>query len=385
MTDLDPLKFADNKHEHNNTPKPETTQGLAAAGMMNILLEEENEDHETFPALDAIPSLFERGLRGPDSMHGHRYDKTNTVWAKFSEAEDTPQAERTEEQAELIADVAQLEEYAGYTTPYMDVFTPEELHELVEKLERLRGRDRSDFDDIEEEINNVILKNRSSMTSDIVGLANKGKEGVDGRKARQFKTIDKLAKFANHAHVSNMFDQDPRRPYIIPVRQDPDFIKDKNLVDLRNIYQFVATSHALETYAKRSVDATEARFNTFLENYDLIVDWYDEAKPGISQLPRSRDFATSLNGPTGFTRRDRPARSSVQFQFEKLIEKMSERRDGDDRSGASKSYRVDPVGAINLQLLIGHKVEAIRTKIDAGIAPIDEEIVPLDELGDLDF
>lgn len=342
--------------------------------------EDETTERKTLPPVDSIPSLFEAGVKGPDSMHEHKYDQSNTVWTQVSKAEDSPKSERTYQQVELLDDVKRLEAYAPYTSGYMDVFTPEELHALVGKLDLLREKNRPDFNAIEAKIIDVVIRNADSIGGDIVGIAKRAEQNADGRRGMQWATLNKLAGVANDVLVQSMFKGDDRSRYIVPVDRDPDYDRtDKKSVDLKNVFQFVATSHAFDVYGERSSGAREKRLQTFVDNYDIIAKWYAEAKSGIDQLPTDRAFADSLASDDDWRRRRTPARSGIQFSMTKLVEAMEKRYEGSVSSGKFKSYKSDPAGAINLQLLIAHKVEAIRKKLGAGIHPADQEITPLDD------
>lgn len=353
---------------------------LGATSIVGVQ-ELETTERKTLPPIDSIPSLFERGVKGPDSLHEHKYDQSNTVWTHVSNAEDSPKSERTYQQVETLEDVKRLEAYAPYTSGYMDVFTPDELHALVGKLDLLREKNRPDFNTIEAKIIDVVIRNKDSLGGDIVGIARRAEQNTDSRRGMQWATLNKLAGAANDTLVMSMFKGDDRARYIVPIARDPDYDStDKKSVDLKAVFQFVATSHAFDMYGERSLGAREKRLQTFLANRDIITQWYEEAKPSIDQLPGDRDFADSLDNRVGYRRK--PARSGIQFFMSKLMEAMEKRYEGSESSGKFKSYKSDPAGAINLQLMIAHKVEAIREKLGAGIHPADQEITPLD---DFDF
>lgn len=344
---------------------------------------DETVDRKTLPPVDSIPSLFEAGVKGPDSMHAHKYDQSNTVWVHVSKAEDAPKSERTYQQAELLEDVKRLEAYAPYTSSYMDVYTPEELHALVGKLDLLRERNRPDFNSVEAKIIDAVIRNGEYISSDIVGIAKRAEQNADGRRGMQWATLNKLAAAANNALAYSMYKGDDRRKYLIAIDRDPDFDRtDKKSTDLKDVYQFVATSHAFDMHGERSIGANDKRRQTFIDNREIILDWYATAKSGIDQLPTDRAWVDSLSSGDDWRRRRKPARSGIQFGMSKLIEAMEKRYEGGQMSGKFKSYKSDPAGAINLQLLIAHKVEAIREKLGAGIHPADQEITPLD---DFDF
>ncbi len=121
-------------------------------------------------------------------------------------------------------------------------------------------------------------------------------------------------------------------------------------------------------HGKRSTGAHEARLQTFVENYEIITGWYENAKAGIDRLPTGRDFADSLNEWDALRRR--PTRSGIQFSMTKLMEAMQKRYEGNEVFGKFKSYKRDPAGAINLQLMIAHRVEGVRKKSLVVLIPL---------------
>jgi len=58
-----------------------------------------------------------------------------------------------------------------------------------------------------------------------------------------------------------------------------------------------------------------------------------------------------------------------------MVESMNARLTGDVRTGIKKDYRIDPAGAISLQLKIGNTVEQIKAQLRGD----ETEIVPLDK------
>lgn len=368
------------QHEVNTVSQEALSSEIGATSIVGAL-DSVGFEGKRFPPEESIPSLFARGVKGPDSLHGHKYDKSNTVWTQVCIAEDLPRSELTYKQIELLDDVKRLEAYAPHTSGYMDIFTPAELHALVGKLDVFSQKNRPDFNLIESKIIDVVIRNRDSIDNDIVGIARRAEQNADGRRGMQWSTLNKLAGAANNALVANMFISDERRRYIVPIARDPEYDqKSAKSVNLKDVYQFVSTSHAYEIYGERSLGASEKRLRTFLENFEIITKWYDEAKFGIDQLPRDREFVDSLDNRISAHRK--PARSGIQFMMAKLIGAMEKRCEGSEVFGKHKSYKADPAGAINLQLLIAHKVEAIRDKLGTGIHPADQEIIPLE---DFDF
>ncbi len=145
------------KHEGGRIQFVSLDRELAAISLKGI---DVDQGKEVLPPIESIPSLFTLGIKGPDSMHEHKYDTSNTVWTKLSVAEDTPKSERTHQQVELMDDVKRLEAYAPYTSGYMDVFTPSELHALVGKLDLLRQKNRPDFNAVEGKIIDAVIRNQ---------------------------------------------------------------------------------------------------------------------------------------------------------------------------------------------------------------------------------
>ncbi len=167
---------------------------VGTTAMINLgIYEPVTVEKKTLPPIDSIPSLFECGVKGPDSIHRHKYDPANTVWTRVCAANDTPRSEQTPEQVELLGDVERLATYAPNTSGYMDVFTPSELHDIVGKLELLRQKNRPDFNSFEEKIIDVVLRNKDGIDSGIVGIAKRAEGRAEGRRGMQWSTLNKLA------------------------------------------------------------------------------------------------------------------------------------------------------------------------------------------------
>ncbi len=355
----------------------DTRRGLGAATITGAQKPEGNEQKQ-LPPLESIPSLLALGVKGPDSMHIHKFDPSNTVWTVSSQAEDTPAGERTDEQIQLLQDIDHLKTYAPYTSDYKGVFTPDELRALVAELDVLRQRNRPDFDAIVGNIIGTVIRNEEIIPGRIVATAKFADNRPNGRSSMQMRSLRTLAGEANKALAQLLYKNVNLANYIVPIKRDPDYdpMAEKS-IDLTPVFRFVAMSHGFDIYGQRSLEARQKRLETFEDNFAIITTWYESVKPIIDQLPSDVAFADSLETDTGWSHPRKAARSGVQFVIQNLIETMDKSYSGNEKYGRHKSYKLDPAAAINLQLLIAHHVENIRQKLGTGLHPSAEEISPL--------
>src|SRR3989344_7894026 len=142
-----------------------------------------------------IPPIPE--LRYIESQNVHIYDPEVTVRNKAEEAEGTPAEERTPEQVQLIKDLRYIDMYC-FDGDFKDVFTPEELHGLVEKFKVLEAKNRPDFNGIESRIVDFLVAEiadarRTGRTDSefdsIVGIVDRAQKDEENRKGMNWKTL----------------------------------------------------------------------------------------------------------------------------------------------------------------------------------------------------
>lgn len=184
--------------------------------------------------------------------------------------------------------VDSLKEFSPYSSSYVDVLTPNELGEVVGTLNLLRQRNRPDFEGVEEDILTTLEKS---------GTANKTAQGAikrargqrqAGRKGMQWDTLTSLAAEANRVwgEGPSFVFSDNSYEYTVPIDQDPDYNPEKQKqgsVDLRPVYQFVATSAAFKIMANRSAATYELRKETYRKNAEIINQWYAEVEDVIGR------------------------------------------------------------------------------------------------------
>jgi hypothetical protein len=339
---------------------PDTTPRLGKAGLEATFNTESSVSPEVnkLPSPSEIPDLLPH-LSDAATEHRHMVDDSITIYTKLREAENTEPLERTAEQAQLLEDVAILKRFAPHAMAYEDVYTPDELHRLVVKLELLGQKNRPDFNDVEGRILDVVLSAEGELSTSLIGIAKRASDNISNRRGMQWTTLIKLAGSATWVMHDKMLRSPNRQGYIISV-EDPEPQRGN---DLTPVYQFVANSHAYDVLAERILAVRGQRQETFVANCEVINAWYEAAAPIIKKLPVN--FTGSDKLPAG-------------WEINNLIETMNTRLTSTDRSGRDKSYKVDSVGAINLQKRIGNLVATIKQKLEVAGQPDETEITPLE-------
>ncbi len=328
----------------------------------------ENGSHEEGASFLQLPPIPELGYI--ESHNEHKYDQSITVKTRMEEAESIAPEDLTSEQKQLFDDVKVIEKYT-LSGDFKEVFTPEELHGLVEKFKLLESKNRPDFDGIEgriidflsEEIREAVFRGRDDSELDsIKGVVKRAEREREERKGMNWDTLSRTAAIA-----SNRLGERIRGKfgfYDYQVRAfDP---KGDVAPNLKNVYQFVADDYALEVIGKRIERVTEPRQETYVANATIINEWYKQNEALIGQIP------DSIRIPDGRTT------TKGTYKLRSLIDTMNLRLTSTDDSGYGKSYMVEPVGAIKLQKRIAYTVNDINKELSPEVA--EEEIVPLEEI-----
>lgn len=311
---------------------------------------------------NAIPSLLSQ-LDHITSTHEHKYNLDNTVGRRAEEAQAVDPEQRTPEQQQLLEDIATLSQFTT-SEAYRDVYSPAELRELIAKLQLFSQKNRPDFNEVEDKILGLLEDKARVEHEDrsdrLVGVVKRADRGTQNRKGMQWDTLKDFAKEASGFIQERMTDRSSveMRSYFVAVR-DP---QPRTYPDLTEVYQVVADMHALDVIAQRSIRVDSACQETFVKNCQVVNEWYLGASQILSGLP------------------DDPQVRRLSSQLREMVETMNIRLEGKENSGFNKDYRLNPVGAINLQKKIGHIVEKLKAQIDALAHPeVDEgEIVPLE-------
>jgi hypothetical protein len=351
----------------------ETVQGIGEAGLQGHgVAGEDDGDQEAAtdrptsidttrtyeaPTMDEVPRLMPL-LRAPTSPHFHKRDESITVYSHARNARRAEAEERTDEQKQLLEDIATMKRFAPYSTMFEDVYTPEELHPIAEELRKLSSKNRPDFNDIEGKIVDVIEANPGYVVGlDTAAVARRVHAGQLGR--TKWENLVKMASGAVGALHSRLMTNPNWAAYVISV-QDPD----PKEMDLTSIYQFAASSYANEVLGSRNQSVQGSRRDAFEYNCAAINNWREANSEAIGRLPATIPGAD--------------ARFPASWELDNLIDAMNKRWTGEDRTGKFKNYTHDPQGAINLQRRIGHLVDDIRSKLTEAVKIAESEIVPLD-------
>lgn len=340
---------------------------------------DESPNYESL--LSRLPSL-EGKIKGPDSIHRHKYDDSNTVSVLAEQALETPVADRTALQIQLLNDIETMKLFLRqHETSYKTIYSPEELHELVVKLMLLKQKNRPDFGDVEAAILDVLRQDRTSIKdSRLKGYVSRAENDQPSRKGMTWGSLSELAYLANQVLTSRLTGIDQSQ-YMMVVSKDPEADM-RGMPDLTNVYQFVVTNHIYDVLGKRNIEVKDARERTFLDNCDIINTWYEQARAVIEEISRIDGINNKINTVAEDQRKARPIRHSLKFQISHLIDCINERKDGDRHLGNQKSYKYNAVTAIKQQLLLMHWVNQIRKALEEGIVSHEEQITPLN-FGDL--
>ena len=311
---------------------------------------------------DAIPSLLPQ-LDHITSMHEHKYNLDNTAGRKAQEAQTVEPENRTPEQHQLLEDMAVLAQFT-ISEGYKDVFSPDEVHQLVVKLQLLSQKNRPDFNEVEDKILGLLedkaRMEREDRSDRLVGATKRADRNTQNHKGMQWDTLKDFAGEASGFIQQRMIDRYSveMRSYFVLV-QDP---QPRTSPDLTEVYQVVADMHALDVIGQRSIRVDSARQESFVANCQVINDWYTEASQVMASLP------------------DNPQVRLLTYQLREMVKTMNIRLEGKQNSGFNKDYRLNPAGAISLQKRIGHTVEQLKAQVNAiARGEVDEGIiVPLE-------
>ncbi len=325
----------------------------------NVVLSEE----ASFLQIPRVPELA-----WTESSNEHRYDRSITVGAKESEASSTPESERTPEQKQLLEDIRLFNAYSS-SERYKSVFTPEELHGLVEKFKILQQKNRPDFSGLEDRIIDFLHKEieqarregrLDSKLDSISGIVKRADQDKANRKGMNWETLNRVAAVAsNRLREQNdsrtIFDE-----YYVPVK-DPN---ENVTLDLGSVFQFAADDYVIKMIGSRIDKVTGVRQAAYRANADTINDWYKDAEGFIAQIPDDLKIS------------DGPVNVRAKYTLKTLIETMNTRLTSTELAGYKKNYKADPVGALNLQKRIAYTVDNINRLLSAPSR--EEEIVPVE-------
>lgn len=319
-------------------------------------------EEATFLQIPQVPELAYI-----ESSNEHRYDQSITVGAKESAASSTQEDERTPQQKQLLEDIRFFDTYST-GDEYKHVFTPEELHGLVEKFKILSKKDRPDFAGLEDriidflhvEIEQARWQGRSSDVSSIAGIVSRADQDKKNRKGMEFDTLNKVASSASRVLREKNDSRTSFAEYYVHVI-DPN--EDGN-TNLKPVFQFAADDYVIEIIGRRINNVTGARQAAYRANTDTINQWYKDTEEFISQIPETLKIRSSGSNVR------------ARYTLKNLIDTMNTRLISVDDEGHNKGYMVEPVGALNLQKRIAYTVGDINKVLSTPSQ--EEEIVPLE-------
>lgn len=306
------------------------------------------------PTQEEIPNLKLDLTAIQRSIHLHSYDEASTVDAQAREARNIDPAQRTPEQTQLLDDIAILRKMAPLAYLYQDLYTPTEIRELTAELTVLSQKRREDFATIEDRAIDFILGKPDMADAYNHGIVAIVKKAQSGDRTMKWKSLSRAASVATIFLHESLGRIREGRSYIIGI--------DTGDTEMNPIYQFAASLHAQKVLAMRLDAVREARQQMFVANCSAINAWYTSVKPVIDRLP------------PGF----KGDRHAASWELSDLIGGMNERLTSTQKTGRTKSYMYDSVGAIKLQIKINHLVNAIKSRLDQYVPSEELEIIPLD-------
>ncbi len=184
-------------------------------GTLKSQKQESNPDIQESLTTSEIPNLSLR-LEKIDTEYRDKYNLNNTIRKNAIEAESVQPEKRTPEQKEVLENIAYLDTF--HASPYyQDVYSPDELYDLVEKLKVLARKNRPDFYRVEDDILSVVQRakflkvDESSVSNSVSSLRGfseraKGKDVVI-RRGMSWKSLKDFAiqtsEFVRSRHFSS--------------------------------------------------------------------------------------------------------------------------------------------------------------------------------------
>ncbi|GEM_PF-4717016 len=338
-----------------------------------------------------IPNLTDR-LEGPTSAHVHIYEKIETAQAVLDRAVAKPETERSEEEDNLCRAVFVLRRrflMNADDLSFLEVYEAQDIFELTKRLNRFSRKNRPDFNQLEGQILDkaaaaIPLLDRG-VSQDIRGAQERMERDEPGRTGM---TWHSLAKHANRAcdtmrarffaggakntHLKNYVievgDHSPKKP------------------DLSWVYQFVADDFAFDVLASRRSDQQVSAQERFMKNSGVIAAWLEEARDLLSELPEEFRLTRPLSARPGYRFQNAQAiyeNVTARTGIMNVIHDLEIRREGtsNGRVARLKPMTLDPLGALNHQLRLGHMIDQLKSELIGYDAPGEgytEEITPFE-------
>lgn len=368
---------------HHETPTTtEAAEGASvaesvAAGLVDLTMQDQPE------GLTALPSLMDR-LDRFSTAHVHKYEDEPD-----SDGEEHPYSissmlasdEAVERHGELQSLIDRLNKFVDTVRGpwYLDVYSPEEVQQLVETLEALDLTNRPTFDNVEADLVDYIRPLAAQPNANrYKGIVKRADEAAAGRDGMQFDTLIAVAQESSDRIKDKFFrDDEDREDYRIPMR-DPE-AKSRGK-DLTPVWQFIADQFAVDTYGKRKSEAQKADADAYRNNcktIDVFVEENAELLAAASDAGiklrnefvdrvRNRRRGAATNIITKGKRSESVTMVAPDVIIGRLVDQMH-RRLGNKESGSglSKGYLQDVGSALRLQYAIAHYVDSLNEEIAA--------------------
>ena len=330
----------------------------------------------------AIPSLIDR-LELPASKHIHVYGDIETAQETLNNAIVLPRERRSELDNNLLKAVYVLQSRYlknPQDLRFLEVYEARDIIALAQQLRSFHRKHRPDFNDLEGQIlaaaaTRIPLRGGRYIPSDLEGAIGRMTEDASGRSGMTWinlitqanRACDTLRYRITAGGVKNEYLKDYAIEVVDRSATEP---------DISWIYQFIADSFAHSVIAKRTDSSQAASKERFMRNCAVINSWLVECQEQLEQLPGH--FRLKRGQNIGKRRNYRYSKRTplyenvtAQTSIMSSIRDIMVRRDGNGDPGTPrlKPLNFDPTGALRHQLLLGHKIENLKTELSTFDTP----------------
>lgn len=338
---------------------------------------------------ESIPSLIDQ-LERAESRHIHAYDEIQTAWSTLYDATAKEAGERSGEEDLLIKAVYVLRNRfleKPNDLRFLKVYEAVDIIELATRLHQFSRKNRPDFDGLEGRILDKAASRipwvRSKAEADTIAATERMNKDAEGRTGMTWHNLSKQAGRACDAMRAKFFaggsSNQHLKDYVINIRD-----RSGTEPDISWIYQFVADEFAFDLLGRRITNSQHSAKQAFLKNCDTIDGWLNDAAEMLDRLPKDFRLRRRPRKRHNFRMRNRDAGYepvSAATSIRGMIEDIRVRRggNGDSRTPRHKPMARDPQGALNHQLMLAHRIEALKSELAVYDIPPEgytEEIRP---------
>ena len=337
---------------------------------------------------DKIPSLMER-LNKSVSKHEHAYEGFISAKEVLTGALSKNENDRSEEE-HIICGVVYILRSRFLSDPndlkFLEVYSVDEMISFCIALRKFSKKNRPDFNELEAEI----LDHAAKPLRLLDRRPSKELEGA--RKRMEANLVNRRGMTWHSLNYHSARASDSIRAYLFGGGQANIHLKNycidvcdrsEGQPNLSHIYQFMADRQAIDIIGARLAKQQNYTKDNFFKNQEIIEQWLSETQELLASIPK--EFRLERYSKS---KRTAPTRRISKYEnfsaITSIMSTIADLRIRADGSGASKTrrhkpYNLDPQGALNHQLKLGHLVENLKqqlTTFQATTTGRTEEITP---------